>query len=143
MPHIPRHEEYCHPYITSPDLERDFDFSNFERLRERFGFDFSSFERLRERFFDFDLSNFEHLRNDTHMEWSHAPSYWDAVTRRLIQTALQAAAGSSTRVAAITNGSAAVHPDAVASSDSSCLSEEVAATQSLVITHQSTGAVHE
>ncbi len=61
-----------------------------------------------------------------------APSYWDEVTRRLMQTAMQAAAGGNQRVAAIANGSQAV--DSAAELYSTlCSSHQAALEQSLVV----------
>ena len=74
-------------------------------------------------------------------EWLLAPSYWDAVTGRLMQTAMQAAAGSNQRVAAIANGSETA--DSAAQFLSTlCLSDEGASEQSLVVTRHACLRVH-
>ncbi len=65
--------------------------------------------------------------------WLLAPSYWDEVTRRLLQSAMQAAAGGSQRVPAIANGSHAA--DSAAELHSTlCMSDQAVSEQSLAVT---------
>jgi hypothetical protein len=76
-----------------------------------------------------------------HDEWLLAPSYWDAVTLRLVRTAMQAAAVSNRGVAAIANCSHTA--DSAVELDSAlCLFNESVSEQSLVVTRHACLRVH-